>query len=518
MELHIEDALDRVIANPYASHCWIALRRAIGAQWSAQTRAEVLQRLAEAVQQPGLPQYYRAMVLDLLTGDPQWLCEAAAVLSVMLPQDADRMAVFFNSAWQRSQLYAANRNDYTARLETIGLPQLTRHIDAAVAGTVAAPPIVTAPPDLVRPIRRVAVLAPQLLDTNHPPTRMALDMAEVVARLGVEVNLFTANDAQAPDSEHLLGNGMVPAVAGTDLAGWLRAMPAAIQVHSCHPSFSVRRRCHDILAELDQFNPDVVVFVGLYSPLATLAGQRWPLLGMATSSIAPMVRTDVWLTAQPHLHGQCAATWGGAQGGQLAWYYPYRRHGDTARRAARADASVSVGGRIRILTIGNLLDARINGEWARRMAQLLLDYPQLHWQLLGGKGVVPPVLASLPQGRVQATPHVTDISPYWNDCDIYLNPPGMGGGLAVAEAMDAGLPVVTFTNTDGGDKVGADAVDSLDDYFALCVALVTDARQRHALGASLAQRFDQDIDLARAPPHLREALALAVHRFHTGPS
>ena len=515
MDLNIQDALERIIVNPYSSHCWIALRRAVGAGWTAQERDDVLQRLTEAVRQPGLPQFYRAMALDVLTGDQQWLREAASTLSLMQPQDADRMVVFFNVALQRTLLYAVDRRDYTTRLEAIGLPRLTNHIDAAVGAQPPAPPPVSASNGPARPIRRVAVLASQLLKPGHPPTRMALDMVEVLSALGYETNLFSANDEQAPDSEHLVGNGVAQQQTATDLGDWLRTMPATIQVRSCSHAYSVRRRCHDMLATLDEFNPDVLVFVGLYSPVAALAGRRWPILGMATSSIAPMVRTDVWLTAQPHLHGQCAATWGGSPSQQLAFYYPFRRHGDPARRAVRARAGVS--GRIRFLSIGNVLAFRISGEWAQRMVQLLLHYPQVHWHLLGEKGIIPPALASLPQERIQAMPHVTDMTPYWKDCDIYINPPGMGGGLAVAEAMDAGLPVVSFSNSDGGDKVGADAVDSLDDYFALCVALITDARQRDVLGRRLAQRFDQDIDLARAAPHLRQALKLAVHRFHTGP-
>ena len=512
MDLNILDALERVVASPHASHCWLALRRAIGASASPQAGAQLVQRLTDEVAAQPLPQFYRAMMLDVLTGDPQYLCAAARLLPALLPHDADRLSVFFSIAWQRSLFNAPSLSAYSARLTAIGLPHIAGMIDAVVGAALAPAPPVRPRGAVAGPLQRVAVLAPLLLSPAHPPTRMVLDMVEVLISLGYDIALFSANDAQVPDSEQLVGNGLSFAVGATDLAGWLQSLPVAVTVHSCDSGYSVRRRCHDLLPAMVGFNPDAVLFVGLYSPMATLAGQRWPLLAMATSSVAPMVRSDVWLTARQALHGLRAATWGGALVDQLACYYPFRRTGDSARRAARAHAPVS--GIVRLVSMGNVLPARMQGPWAQRMVQLLRDYPQVRWDLVGGEGSVPPALASAPPGQIRAVPHVADLAPHWRASDILINPPGIGGGIAVAEAMDAGLAVVAFADTDGGDKLGADAVHTLDDYLALCVTLITDAEQRGTLSRRLAQRFDQHLDLAQGGPALREALALAQRRFH----
>ncbi len=516
MNLKILDALDRVAASPHANHCWTALRRAIGPTLPEPLRSHVLQRLADDIPPLALPQFYRAMMLDVLTGDPQWLCVAARLLPGIVPHDADRMTAFFGVACQRSLLNATGLSDYATRLSTIGLPQVARAIDAVVGAALPLPPAARLPGKSEGAIARVAVLAPLLLHPGHPPTRMALDMAEVLISLGYAVRLFSANEAQVPDDDQLLGNGVSIPQSGTDLADWVQAMPDNVAVQSCAHGYSVRRRCHQLLPAMVEFAPDAVVFVGLYSPMATLAAQRWPLLAMATNSVAPMVRAQLRLTAHQHLHLHSGATWDGALEDQLAYYYPYRRHGDPARRAARMRSGKA--GIVRLVTAGNVLPARMSGEWVQRMAHLLRDYPHVHWHLLGGAGAIPDGLAGLAPGQIRASAHVKDLSPYWLDSDIYINPPGSGGGMAVAEATDAGLPVVSFADTDGGDKLGDDAVRTMDDYLALCTTLITDPGQRGALGARLAQRFDQYLDLAQARPHLRDALALTVRRFHAAPS
>lgn len=512
MDLNILDALDRAIASPHASHNWLALRSAIGSSWPESVRAHVLQRLANEIAPHPLPQFYRAMLLDILTGDPRWLAEAAALLSAILPHDPDRLSAFFGIAWQRALVHANDLSAYSARLIEIGLPRIASLLDTTMATALAARAPAPEAENPTRSVQRLAVLAPVLLSPAHPPTRMVLDVVEVLGSLGIATGLFSANDAQVPDGVHLLGNGITFTNGSTDLDAWLRTARVPVTVHSCDPAYSVRRRCQDLLPAMAAFNPDAVLFVGLYSPMASLAGQYWPLLGLGTNSAPPMVRTQVWLTARMAHHRQRAATWGGALADQLAYYYPYRCRGNPARRAARGRQTISTT--VRLISVGNVLPSRIEGAWGQRMVQLLHQHPQLRWHLVGGKGMVPDCLAALAPGQVHATAHVDDLAPHWHESDIFINPPGSGGGMAVAEAMDAGLPVVSFVDTDGGDKVGADAIASMDEYVALCRALIADPALRRALGSRLAQRFDEQIDLAQAGPPLREALALALHAFH----
>lgn len=85
-------------------------------------------------------------------------------------------------------------------------------------------------------------------------------------------------------------------------------------------------------------------------------------------------------------------------------------------------------------------------------------------------------------------------------CDIYLNPPRIGGGGALAMAMEQGLAVLTFANSDGGDKVGAQAISSDDEYFARLQAWVTDPVSRRQAGEALRARFHARLDFSGKEP------------------
>lgn len=85
-------------------------------------------------------------------------------------------------------------------------------------------------------------------------------------------------------------------------------------------------------------------------------------------------------------------------------------------------------------------------------------------------------------------------------CDIYLNPPRIGGGGALAMAMEQGLAVLTFGNSDGGDKVGAHAISSDEDYFARLEAWVVDPVGRRQAGEALKARFHARLDFSGAEP------------------
>ena len=101
-------------------------------------------------------------------------------------------------------------------------------------------------------------------------------------------------------------------------------------------------------------------------------------------------------------------------------------------------------------------------------------------------------------------------------CDIYINPPRIGGGATVAMAMEQGLAVLSLANSDGGDKLGRWAAASVDAYFDQLSDWVGDSTLRQQVGAALKARFDERLDVSstQAQNGLIDACRAAMAAFN----
>jgi glycosyltransferase involved in cell wall biosynthesis len=173
------------------------------------------------------------------------------------------------------------------------------------------------------------------------------------------------------------------------------------------------------------------------------------------------------------------------------------------------------------VTAGFRLAHEIKPEWADRMLHLMSRHPDVVWLVIGGEGKLPQALQQAAPGRVRALATRSDLSGILRICDIYVNPPRMGGGLSVAEAMAESLPVVSRAGSDGGDKAGELALPDMATYMERLAALTENPALRAETGQALRRRFDEHFDLDASGPALlaacRQAAELASARL-TKPS
>lgn len=198
-------------------------------------------------------------------------------------------------------------------------------------------------------------------------------------------------------------------------------------------------------------------------------------------------------------------------------YHPYRvKRSKKQWHVTRAEFGLSETAVIWV-TAGFRLEHEIKGEWASRMLQLLSRYPQVVWFLAGGEGKLPQALLQAEPRRVRALATRNDLPGIFRNCDIYVNPPRMGGGFSVAEAMAEGLPVTAFSGSDGGDKVGELALPDMRAYMERLAALTENPALRTQMGKALGQRFAERFDLEASGPALvaacRQAATLARARL-----
>ncbi|MES2073279.1 MAG: glycosyltransferase [Pseudomonadota bacterium] len=508
--LLLSDAIDRTVANPTASHCWLHLMKQVRSISRPDVLNDVLHALVSLIPDQGLSGFYLATFMDIATGDPKFLAKAVDFLKTITPQDPDRLAAFFHIAWQRALLYSRNRLAFTQTLNEIDLPDLSILIGNHLVKHVAVRP--RARP--MQQMKKVAIIAPQLIDPQHPPTQMALDQAETLVQNNIEVSLFSCQEAVGPDFVHLLGTGANNTPQAMSLAAWVKSVGTELKIHASDQRFSLMRRWLDMSNSIEVFDPDLVIFVGLHSGLISSFYKNYPILGLGTNSISPMVATDVWLTAQASLANTISRPWDGRFPESQAWHHPYRVRRKVASGVFPWDSLGLSQGAVVLVSIGGHLDVSINGMWAERMCAIMDRHSELAWIIVGGEGILPPALEKLPRDRLRLIPYTSQVLNLLGNSHIYLNPPAMGGGFAVAEAMSVGLPVLSFAESDGGDKVGGAAIAGMDEYFELLEVLIKDPELRIKAGEEMRERFDSALDLDLAGPSLLAACELARKRYN----
>jgi hypothetical protein len=500
----LRDALDRTLLEPQSAQRWHALRIAWQETRDPERRRSVLDSLAQQSDGDPRADILRLTFLAGTSGAVRFEDAAAARVLAAQPVDPDRLAAFMAYRWLAALQTIERRPDFVADLSAGLLPEMAERLAGAAIRQLPPGFAARAPDD----IRRVAVVVPYVGHRFHTPSMMAVEQCIVLAREGIQVQIFSAQELLPADAALYRGDGRRLVLPPLQPKSWAGILPAGINMTISDARYSLPGRWRNLMPALTTFDPDVVLLVGLYSPLAGALHSVRPVAGISVNTVAPIAPLDVWLTAQPGTDRE--ETWGGTFPSPQPVHHPFRVKRPAAgapllRTALDIDDKAVVW-----ITAGFRLEHEIRDEWAKRMLELVSRYPQVVWLLVGGDGKLPPALEQAGRGRVRALATRDDLPAILRCCDIYVNPPRMGGGFSVAEAMAEGLPVIALAGSDGGDKLGEMALPHLDAFTERLAALIENPRLRHEMGAALRQRFDQQLDIAASGPALLDACRLAA--------
>jgi glycosyltransferase involved in cell wall biosynthesis len=489
------DALNRCLQEPQCAQRWHSLMAIWLETRDQAARNSVLSALEAVPQGDARADILRLTFLAGASGESRFENAAAARVLESGLADTDRLAAFMSYLWLGALQNLETRSDFINALCAGLMPEMAQRLmqEAVLALPRGFP--------ARRPgaIERVAVVVPYIGNRFHTPSMMAVAQAAVLARAGRQVHLFSAQELMPADMSLYRGDGRELTLPPLDAPAWSEILPPGVGMTISDSRFSLPGRWRNLMPVLTNFDPDVVLLVGLYSPLAAALCSVRPAVGISVNTVPPIAPVDVWLTADPTLPRQ--KLWQGIAAPQ-AVFHPWRiqrstRQWPLTRAALGVDASAVIW-----VTAGFRLEHEIKGEWAGRMMQLLARQPHVVWLLVGGEGRLPPVLANAGAGRVRALATRDDLPGILRNCDIFVNPPRMGGGFSVAEAMAEGLPVTSFAGSDGGDKVGELALADLDSYMERLAALTASRSLRASIGESLRKRFAERFDLDASGPAL----------------
>ncbi len=507
--LLLRDATAQTIASPGASHCWHRLKDCYLQVSDDLIKKALVEDLLAQTPNDGTAGFLRATWLASMLHDDAYLAEAGRTLQNIVPFDPDRLTAFLVFAWSCILSHAHDRAAFAQAVRDASFPEILHKLGQHLALQTTARP----PARKIERVQKIAIVTPYLSDYPHAPTAMVLHQARILIEQGVQVALFSCLDLAVPGMAQFLGARESTTMAAFDAAQWGAQCPPGIAIHQGVERFSVMARWTDMLTHIAVFDPDLVLSVGFYSPLVVPLFEARPVLGLNIHSVAPLDPVDVWLCAGQEDAGKTHAEWGSHLPDSIGWHHPYRiRRKQPVAALSRQELGLPDAALV-LISVGYRLEAEINGAWAARMMALLKDNPNVNWLLVGGAGTMPPALAQAPAAQVRALRAHGDIPAVLQCCDIYVNPPRMGGGFSVAEAMAEGLPVVTYDDSDGGRKVGNGGAGNEAAYFAKLVGLIASADLRQQEGAAMRALFFTTLDLDKSGPGLLAACNLALQRF-----
>jgi len=501
MSYHLAcDAFESVKLLPTSAALWQRLCKLVEVLEPGQ-QSKLLDQTALLPVAGGDANWLRYSALAYLTRDPAWLVRQSAVADADTSPDA--IMTLLGLVWYHALARTPGREAFVQLLRDINAPRLQRLVAQRLPAT-------TAVRHSARGSLRVAIYTPQIINSSHGGTAITLSVMSLAARLGLECQAFTAQEATIPLANSHCGGSEYLAQVLVEKESLVLNVPGNVQMVLPDGEFSLRFRLAQMLQAIHAYEPDLVVFVGFTSPLVYRLHAHYPVVGLSLHALPPIAPVDVWLSADA---GADAALWPELPVPQVA-HFPFRFWPKgQAQPVDRASMEIPESA-VALTTTGNRLDTEMPAAWRDRMVAFIEAHQEVHWLLVG----VPegqPVQGLPAHSRIHCAAPQSRLETWLAACDIYANPPRMGGGGSVALAMEQGLPVLTLAGGDGGDKVGAWAVTSMDAYFDRLSAWVRDAAARRQAGFALKAQFHASLDVScmRAQEGLMQACHRAAESF-----
>lgn len=507
--LELIDAVEQVIVNPSGRHHWRRLNIVYDKNTNHTHRLWVKNIITNKVSSQDAAGFLRETFLAYTCDDQSFLPSASINLLLNALDQPDKVMTYINYEIGRIMSSPINRSDFQNAILQEKIPELISGLAKHFLKLIS--PI----PSHQTIKGNIAIYASNICSAMHPPTKLVLQHARLLHDLGYSVQIFCAQEEQIDYAGEYLGNGGICVSKPFDPREFRDYLgDRKISFSFANKDYSLQTRWKSIVHLLHSFQPELIFFIGMHSPLIEVFYQSYPVLALSTTSIPPIASCDLWLSAnevRPQLN---TPAWGETFTLGKSFFYPYRIERRSVNQTITRQQLNIADSNIVLVTVGARLQSEINGVWAQQIKALLRQYPTTVWFLIGGDGALPPALEDIPKQQIKCMPNTPDLMAIYRCCDIYLNPPRLGGGFSVAEAMAEQVPVVSYNDSDGGNKLGSYAVKDLNEYLLLAKKLIDDHVYRKELGQKMAEIFNTSIDLHQASTSLDHAVKQCLIQFN----
>lgn len=405
-------------------------------------------------------------------------------------------------------LAVPNREQFVASVMNAQLPKIISTLNSTAQELVGK----QIKPRIPQNISRIMIIPSFFANPMHTPSMLTVNYATIFQQLGCRVFICAPQELRPTGMIKYHGAGRVVNLPTVDFSSWPQHIPKEITTFVLDEQLSMEARYCKTLELVTQFDPDLILCVGPYSPISSALYSVRPVLALPTNTASFLGSADVWLRGSSIDLTEDEITWGQQFPLPISVTHPYRISSDRMNIVSvtrqqlgiREDAVV-------LVTVGFRLSSEITADWANRISDIINADSRIVWILIGD--VTPESLKEMPAGKIINLGVQSRAIDYLEICDIYVNPPRMGGGFSVLEAMSKACAVLTYADSDGGEKTGASAVKDDEQYFSRLNQLIMHPELRSQEGQQLALRFRDLYDLKNSESSLINACRLAVDLF-----
>ncbi len=338
---------------------------------------------------------------------------------------------------------------------------------------------------------RIAIITPQLANKRHGPTVFALGLASLLNKNGMNTAIYASQDTEIPFNNLYSGSPRflkAEKVTRPDIL----VRHGRTRVVVSDGTVPLRERYNDLLEKIADFDPRICFFAGFASPLAHKVYEQYPLVGLSTHSMNPPVPVDTLLT--PKDSDSESEPSDSQSPSYSAIHFPYRFWPkDDAPRFSRSKLGIPESAVV-VTTASFRCNIDLPPGFTKEFLRSIQSKADIYWLVIG-VGEKDTINDHCNLQNVVLHPPVEQLTSMLKMSDIYMAAPSVGGGNAVVDAMQFGLPVVAFAGTDGGDKIGASAVRTPAEGIERVEELSRDAKLRVEEGNKMREYFRHNLDM-----------------------
>lgn len=300
----------------------------------------------------------------------------------------------------------------------------------------------------------LAIIIDQLLHPLHAPTKVILDYARSFKeifphweiKIFVEDNLYlNPNEAFLPLCYSSVQSKSVAKEHQNYINGY------DIDIYYTNGDIPRIQRTQEVLEQVYAFQPEIIWAGSTISPAMEILYESYPIVCIPMGGSYLANRADVYLSSNWDEVINNNYQYGLLEEKRIFPLTVGVILAEPVSVKTPADYGLQ-GNEFVIVTVGNRLDAEMGEDFIDNVMGFLTQHPDCCWLIVGPRKSAYLYNRWLPtiKDKVRFVDFEPDLTAMYKLCHVYLNPIRHGGGISIAMAMAAGLPVVISSHPSDG--------------------------------------------------------------------